>query len=202
MTSQNSNVLVSHIFNSRKILLDLMGKQGYNINDYANFSINEVNSMKQNNQLDMLLETSDDSIEKKEEELNENLVIYLKGINDGKWNTKTKSSKELGSHGKYLHHVHNKFGNVFNGVKELIGFPNPRVIRYHKYYDNIDNCKYEITENIKRLGYLPSRNDSKRPPLLGNNSISGVYEKYGVKEFQNGGIFYEVIMESLKLYAK
>jgi DNA-directed RNA polymerase subunit H (RpoH/RPB5) len=65
MTSQNSNVLISHIFNSRKILLDLMGKQGYNINDYANFSINEVNSMKQNNQLDMLLETSDDKVEKK-----------------------------------------------------------------------------------------------------------------------------------------
>jgi DNA-directed RNA polymerase subunit H len=33
-----------------------MGKQGYNIKDYANFSVNEVNSMKQNNQLDMLLE--------------------------------------------------------------------------------------------------------------------------------------------------
>jgi len=62
MTSQNSSVLVPHIYNSRKIILDLMGKQGYNINDYANFSINEVNSMKQNNQLDMLLETSDDKV--------------------------------------------------------------------------------------------------------------------------------------------
>jgi DNA-directed RNA polymerase subunit H (RpoH/RPB5) len=39
-----------------------MAKQGYNVNDYANFSINEVNSMKLNNQLDMLLETRDDKI--------------------------------------------------------------------------------------------------------------------------------------------
>lgn len=62
MTSQNSSVLISHIFNSRKIIIELMGKQGYNINDYANFSVNEVNSMKQNNQLDMLLETSDDKV--------------------------------------------------------------------------------------------------------------------------------------------
>ncbi len=62
MASQNSSVLISHIFNSRKILLELMEKQGYNINDYANFSINEVNSMKQNNQLDMLLETSDKNV--------------------------------------------------------------------------------------------------------------------------------------------
>jgi DNA-directed RNA polymerase subunit H (RpoH/RPB5) len=62
MASQNSSVLISHIFTSRKILLELMEKQGYNVNDYANFSINEVNSMKQNNQLDMLLETSDNNI--------------------------------------------------------------------------------------------------------------------------------------------
>jgi DNA-directed RNA polymerase subunit H (RpoH/RPB5) len=62
MTSQNANILISHIFNSRKIILELMGKQGYNISDYANFSVNEVNSMKQNNQLDMLLETSDDNV--------------------------------------------------------------------------------------------------------------------------------------------
>jgi len=62
MASQNSSVLISHIFNSRKIVLELMEKQGYNINDYANFSVNEVNSMKQNNQLDMLLETSNEKI--------------------------------------------------------------------------------------------------------------------------------------------
>jgi len=57
MSSQNSNILVSDIYTSRKIILELMGKQGYNIKDYSNFSVNEVNSMKQNNQLDMLLET-------------------------------------------------------------------------------------------------------------------------------------------------
>jgi DNA-directed RNA polymerase subunit H (RpoH/RPB5) len=62
MASQNSSILISHIFNSRKTILELMAKQGYNVNDYANFSINEVNSMKLNNQLDMLLETSDDKV--------------------------------------------------------------------------------------------------------------------------------------------
>ena len=62
MASQNSSILISHIYNSRKVVLELMKKQGYNVNDYANFSINEVNSMKLNNQLDMLLETSDDNV--------------------------------------------------------------------------------------------------------------------------------------------
>jgi DNA-directed RNA polymerase subunit H (RpoH/RPB5) len=62
MASQNSSILISHIYNSRKVVLELMKKQGYNVNDYANFSINEVNSMKLNNQLDMLLETSDENV--------------------------------------------------------------------------------------------------------------------------------------------
>ena len=62
MANQNSSILISHIYTSRKIILELMYKQGYNINEYANFSINEVNSMKVNNQLDMLLETSDEKI--------------------------------------------------------------------------------------------------------------------------------------------
>ena len=61
MASQNSSVIISSIYNSRKNILDLMAKQGYNISDYANFSVSEVNSMKQNNQLDMLLETSDEN---------------------------------------------------------------------------------------------------------------------------------------------
>lgn len=52
--SQTSSI--SYIYKSRKTILELLEKQGYNIQEYANFSINEVNSMKINNQLDMLLE--------------------------------------------------------------------------------------------------------------------------------------------------
>ena len=56
MATQNSSILISYIYNSRKTIINLMKKQGYNVDDYANFSISEVNSMKTNNQLDMLLE--------------------------------------------------------------------------------------------------------------------------------------------------
>uniref|UniRef100_A0A6C0FAH9 RNA polymerase subunit H/Rpb5 C-terminal domain-containing protein n=1 Tax=viral metagenome TaxID=1070528 RepID=A0A6C0FAH9_9ZZZZ len=37
-------------------MLDLLGDQGYQINDYDGFTINEVNAMFQNKQLDMLVE--------------------------------------------------------------------------------------------------------------------------------------------------
>ena len=59
MAKQNSNVLISSIYNSRKNILDLMEKQNYNVDEYSNFSINEVNSMFQNNQLDIKLEKKD-----------------------------------------------------------------------------------------------------------------------------------------------
>jgi DNA-directed RNA polymerase subunit H len=56
MATQNSSGLVSTVYKSRKIILELMEKQNYSIDEYENFSVNEVNSMLQNKQLDMLLE--------------------------------------------------------------------------------------------------------------------------------------------------
>ena len=56
MASQNSSNIISSVYNSRRTVIDLMKKQGYEIKDYEDFSINEVNSMYQNKQLDMLLE--------------------------------------------------------------------------------------------------------------------------------------------------
>jgi len=61
MQSQNHSSLISSVYKARTTILALMDKQGYNIDDYSNFSINEVNSMKQNNQLDMLLEKKEEN---------------------------------------------------------------------------------------------------------------------------------------------
>jgi len=57
-TVQNTSSLISSIYKSRTIILDLMKVQGYDTNDYEGFSVNEVNTMKVNNQLDMILEKS------------------------------------------------------------------------------------------------------------------------------------------------
>ena len=56
-TSQNnSSSLISSVYKSRKVILALMKKQGYAVEDYETFSVNEVNAMFQNAQLDILLE--------------------------------------------------------------------------------------------------------------------------------------------------
>ena len=59
-TRQISSSLISAIYNSRKNLVDLLKRQNYNTSEYENFSINEVNTMSSNKQLDMLLDKGAD----------------------------------------------------------------------------------------------------------------------------------------------
>jgi DNA-directed RNA polymerase subunit H (RpoH/RPB5) len=61
MASQNATSgigagIITLIYKSRKNLLNLLERQGYNVSDYSNFTVTEVNAMYQNKQLDMLLE--------------------------------------------------------------------------------------------------------------------------------------------------
>jgi DNA-directed RNA polymerase subunit H len=60
MVTTNTSVLISQIYQSRKNVLELMERQGFDVSGYANFSVNEINAMKLNNQLDMLLEQKND----------------------------------------------------------------------------------------------------------------------------------------------
>jgi len=60
MASQNTSSLISHIYNSRLTLLKQIEQQGYNVDDYIGFTVNEINTMKNNNQLDMILEKKKD----------------------------------------------------------------------------------------------------------------------------------------------
>lgn len=63
MASQNTSSIISQIYKSRIVLLDLMKKQNFSVFDYDGFSINEINTMKNNNQLDMILEKESDKTE-------------------------------------------------------------------------------------------------------------------------------------------
>jgi len=60
-TQNTSNsTFINSIYTARKILLELMNDQGYNVEDYSQFSFNELTAMYQNKQLDMLLEKKEE----------------------------------------------------------------------------------------------------------------------------------------------
>ena len=52
---KQTSFTVSKIYKSRKNLLTILEKRGFNISDYNNFGINEIQTMYVNKQLDMLL---------------------------------------------------------------------------------------------------------------------------------------------------
>ena len=54
----SSNRILS-IYKSRNTIIEHLANLGYDINDYAEFSINEIDAMNTNNQLDMLVSRED-----------------------------------------------------------------------------------------------------------------------------------------------
>ena len=59
MAPHQSSSHLQSIYKSRTTILDLLYTQGFNVDDYTDFSMTEVNTLVQNKQLDMLLENSD-----------------------------------------------------------------------------------------------------------------------------------------------
>ena len=61
-----SNIsLITKIYKSRHIILNQLKRRGFKIDEYENFSLNEIHILHQNNQLDMLISSEDTSINKK-----------------------------------------------------------------------------------------------------------------------------------------
>ncbi len=143
MSTQNSSVLISEIFTSRQIILELMGKQGYNINDYANFSINEVNSMKQNNQLDMLLETKDEVITNE----NPKKKIYIRYYLTGR--PAAKNIREMIDDLFILTETLRKDDTLFIIIKDD---PNETLINEIKHIWEAEGV-FIVIESIKRLQF-------------------------------------------------
>ena len=143
MASQNSSVLISHIFNSRKTILELMEKQGYNVKDYSNFSINEVNSMKQNNQLDMLLETHDDKVTAENPKKKVYIRYYLTS------RPAAKNIQEMIDDLFVLTETLKKSDTLFIIIKDE---PNETLINEIKHIWEADGI-FIVIESIKRLQF-------------------------------------------------
>jgi DNA-directed RNA polymerase subunit H len=64
---QNNAGIVSSIYTARTVLLSQLKDQGYNVESYANFGINEINILYQQSSLDMILEKNETQNEESDE---------------------------------------------------------------------------------------------------------------------------------------
>jgi len=173
MSSQNSSVLISQIYNSRRIILDLMAKQDYNVSDYANFSVNEVNSMKQNNQLDMLLETSDDKVNA----VNPKRKIYIRYYLGAR--LVAKNLQEVIDDLFILTETLKKTDTLFIIIKDE---PNETLINEIKHIWEADGI-FIVVESIKRLQFNILEHVYVPPHrVLPETEVSEIMKKYNITD--------------------
>lgn len=172
MTSQNSSALISTVFTSRNIILDLMGKQGYNIEDYANFSISEVNSMKQNNQLDMLLEKKeDDPLTKRKNKI---YIRYYLGKT-----IRPANIQEMIDDLFNLEEILKKDDTLFIIIKDEINETLTNELKHIWETDGI----FIVIENIKRLQF--NILDNKLQPkfdIVPESEVVNIMKKYNITD--------------------
>lgn len=173
MSSQNASVLISQIFNSRRIILDLMSKQGYNVDDYANFSINEVNSMKQNNQLDMLLETKEEIVNT----INPKKKIYIRYFLGPR--LVAKNLQEMIDDLFILTETLNKKDTLFIIIKDE---PNETLINEIKHIWESEGI-FIVIESIKRLQFNILEHAYVPPHfVIPDAEVDEIMKKYNITE--------------------
>jgi DNA-directed RNA polymerase subunit H (RpoH/RPB5) len=150
-----------------------MSKQGYNINDYANFSINEVNSMKQNNQLDMLLETEDEKVTQE----NPKKKIYIRYYLSVR--PAPKNIQEIIDDLFVLTETLKKTDTLFIIIKDD---PNETLINELKHIWESEGI-FIVVESIKRLQFN-ILNHTLVPPhrVLVESEVNELMKKYNVTD--------------------
>ena len=150
-----------------------MERQGYNVNDYANFSVNEVNSMKQNNQLDMLLETSNDKVNTE----NPNKKIYIRYYLTVR--PAIKNIQEMIDDLFILTETLKKTDTLFIIIKDE---PNETLINELKHIWETDGI-FIVIESIKRLQFnilehvlVPSHR------VMLNSEVENIMKKYNIND--------------------
>ena len=172
MTSQNSSILISTVYTSRKNVLDLMNRQNYNVSDYTNFSINEVNSMLQNNQLDMLLVKNDED-ETTHRKSKIYISYYLAKL------IKKQNLEEMIDDLFNLEQILTKEDTLFIIIKEDM---NETLINELKHIWEKDGI-FIVIQNIKRLQFNILEHRQVPPHrVLTNKEISDVMLKYNIRE--------------------
>jgi DNA-directed RNA polymerase subunit H (RpoH/RPB5) len=172
MASQNSSILISQIYKSRNTILELMGKQGYNVDDYAKFSVSEVNSMKQNNQLDMLLEKLTEDVDSGIK--NKIYIRYYLGKA-----IRPANLQEMIDDLFLLTETLTRKDTLFIIIKDE---PNETLINELKHIWEKDGI-FIVIENIKRLQFNILNNILVPPhTVLAESDVKLIMEKYNITD--------------------
>lgn len=140
MSSLSSSYILE-VYNSRNTILELLKHEEYDVSDYSNFSINEINTMYSNNQLDMLVERERDGSK-----------LYVKHMLNN--NNKQIRKENLDELVEDLFVIENVLTNKEKDTIIIIAEdePNDTITAKMKYLYDHDGV-FVVIHNIKRLQF-------------------------------------------------
>jgi DNA-directed RNA polymerase subunit H (RpoH/RPB5) len=177
MTTTFTNQEIITIYNSRKTLLEITGDLLFDTKDYADFTVNEVDAMAINNQLDMLITHTKTEHDKT---VYDDTKIYVKYMLSSKA-IRVKTIEDLIEE---LYVVEEVLTPQDTLVIIINDEPNDSLTATLKYlYDN--RGIFVIVHNIKRL----QRNILKHvlvPPhtIMTNSAVEELKKEYNLKNLQ------------------
>jgi DNA-directed RNA polymerase subunit H (RpoH/RPB5) len=169
MNGINTNIILS-IYKSRNTILEFMKEQNYDTTDYEDFSINEIDAMYVNSQLDLLLSHE-----------NEKKKVYIKYYFSLKQTTKQIRPANLDNIIEDLYYI----DNVLNKNDTLIIIideePNDTIIKRMKYLYETDGI-FVVIHNIKRLQFnIFEHSLIPKVKILTGNEVDEIKTKLNLK---------------------
>ena len=157
------SLLISEVYKSRRNILDIMKKQNYNVSEYSNFSINEVNSMFNNDQMDMILENDNER------------KIYIRYNLGSKINESVILNfvEDL----FYLSETLQKTDTLFIITKEELNDPLSNVLKQIWEKEKV----HIVIESIARLQFnILNHNLVPNHRIMNDNEVTAMMEKYNI----------------------
>jgi len=161
--SNNNQIL--NVYKSRNNILDILKLQGYDVSDYETFSINEIDAMFNNNQLDMLIENPDSKQKS-----------YIKY-----YSSKQIRPNILDEIIEDLYYIDNILEKKDNLIIITEDEPNDSILTKVRYLFDHDGI-FVIIHNIKRLQYnMLQHNLVPTCNVLTNDEKESFIKKYNIK---------------------
>ena len=166
----NSDNLVLKISKSRKNILEILEQsQNYEVSDYSNFSMHEIDTMYTNNQLDMLIKHKDS--DKK---------TYVK------YNITTKPIRTtyIDTIIEDLYTIENVLTKGDNLILILLDNPNDTILNHIKHIYNRDGY-FIVVHSIKRLQFNILQHELvPNMEILDETQKQDLKKKYNLKTFK------------------
>jgi DNA-directed RNA polymerase subunit H (RpoH/RPB5) len=173
MATENTSSIISSIYKSRNIILEMMDSQNYNTLDYSGFNINDINSMFNNKQLDMVLEKNSTDENETERKSKTYILYYLAKT------LRPQNIQEIVEDLFTIEEILTKEDNLYIIVKDEA---NETIINYLKHIWEQDKI-FIVIINLKRLQFnILEHTLVPKHRIMSQTEVVKMKERYNIME--------------------